>query len=572
MLCGCTFFTHDTERDLKQVVATVSSYDITKTVVLDDGEDEDGFPKTKTEQITYTTKAVDIYKYDLVQYVNNNASNLSSQFGGDLEGLYKYGVRMLVNVELITNDVNALIKAGEIKWFEGEYDDAKIVDGDYTQYNAIKKNVYGVIDSTLLNIKNEMLEERNQATVTTTGDTSVSNSTTYPVKPEEESDEDVVETEEWMPSLSRYPGLSGDDDNISLEKEAMRRFIEILENRIKDDFRLTDDDLKKFDADREEINKIIDTKGVSYVYPMIGQTHLMYYVSTKSIERSQKITALQDYLTKNITVSDAEVMNAYTSLLNEQSSTYANNVAAFDSAMSQGSTVLYYPNDNYFYVKHILLPFSDEQTAALNAYKARLNVTKEQVKAYRAQLAEALVAYPHDAGEDDKSRPMTVAQIMNEIKAKMLPLEINTQEADLAFDDLIYLYNTDPGAFGNNKGYVVKYKLNDGENETYMQEFADAARYMRENLEVGQVYYEPVITDYGVHIMYFASTTTPGIVTVSQYTTPGKLETYYDILKEPIESARANAAYSKWQSEVLQYNYNAHTTTNEGTFSDLWKD
>ena len=570
-LCGCSFFTHDTERDLQQVVATVSSYEITKTVVVDDGEDEDGFAQTHTEQITHTTKPVNIYKYDLVQYINNNASNLSYQFGSDYEGLYKYGVRMLTNVELIINDVDALIKAGEIKWYEGTYDEATVKDDDYTQYNTVKKKIYGVIDSTLLNLKNEMLENRNQPTVSTSGDSDISTDTTYPVKPEEENDEDVVETEEWEPSYARYPGVWGDDDNQSLEKEAMRRFIQILENRVKEDFRVTKEDKEKFKEDRKAIEEITDTKGIAYVYPMIGQTHLMYYVSGRQLERTEKITALQNYLTKNVEVSDAEVMNAYRALLNEQSSTYVDNVSAFDSAMSGNSTVVYYPNDNYFYVKHILLPFSDEQKAQLTAYQNRVNVTKEQIETFRAQLAEAIVAYPHVAGEDDKTRPMTVAQIMNEIKAKMYPLAVNTREADLAFDDLIYLYNTDPGAFGNNKGYVVKYKLDAGESETYMQEFADAARYMRENLSVGEVYYEPVITDYGVHIMYFASVTKPGVVNINDYTTPGQVQTYYDILKEPIETARNNAAYNKWQSEVLMYNYNAHTKIHESTFSDLWK-
>ncbi|MCH5350862.1 MAG: hypothetical protein J1F39_02705 [Clostridiales bacterium] len=570
-LCGCAFFTHDTERDLQQVVATVSSYDITKTVVVDDGEDEDGFPQTHTEQVTYTTKSVDIYKYDLVQYINNNANSLANQFGSNYEGLYKYGVRMLVNVELITNDVDALIKAGEIKWYEGKFDEATVIDNDYTQYNTVKKNIYSVIDSTLLSIKNDMLEDRNQPTVSTDGDSDISTETTYPVKPEEKNDEDVVETEEWEPSYARYPGVWGDDDNQSLEKEAMRRFIQLLESRVKDDFRLTKEDKEKFEADRKLIDDITDKQGISYVYPAIGQTHLMYYVSGKQIERSQKITALQDYLSKNIEVTDAEVMSAYTALLNEQTSTYSKDISAFDSAMSGNSTVLFYPNDNYFYVKHILLPFSDKQKDELTAYKNRVNVTKAQIEAFRAQLAESIVAYPHVAGEDDKSRPMTVAQIMNEIKAKMLPLAVNTREADLAFDDLIYLYNTDPGAFGNNKGYVVKYKLDEGESETYMQEFVDAARYMRENLSVGEVYYEPIITDYGVHIMYFASTTKPGVATINDYTTPGELQTYYDILKEPIETARNNAAYGKWQSEVLMYNYNAHTKTFDSTFSDLWK-
>ena len=31
MLCGCSFFSHDNERDLQQVIATVDSYEITNS-------------------------------------------------------------------------------------------------------------------------------------------------------------------------------------------------------------------------------------------------------------------------------------------------------------------------------------------------------------------------------------------------------------------------------------------------------------------------------------------------------------------------------------------------------------
>jgi len=556
LLCGCTFISHNTERDYRQVAAYIEAYDIENVVRVPDGSADD--ESETTVKKTYRTAAKTIYKRDLVEYVNNNYSTLSQSYS-DAASLIKHAMEMLVDTELIINEVDALIDAGAIKW-------------GLTQTNSVKKQIYSAIDSSLISIKNEILERRDQPTISTDSG-SVDTDTTYPVKPEETDDDyEREDTEVWEPSISVYPGLSGDSDARSLDREAMRRFIGLLEDRVADDFRVTAEDREKFDEDIENINNVIDTRGIEYVYPMIGQTHLIYYITGKNIERSVKIGSLQSYLTDSVTVSTDEVVSSYNALLNEQRSLYTADVSAYDTAMSGSDTVLYHPNNNYFYVKHILLPFSDAQKNSLTEYKERANVTEDDIKAFRARLADNIVCYPHVAGEDDKSRPMTVDAVMNEIKATMKPLESNVKRADVAFDDLIYLYNTDPGAFGNNKGYVVKYKLNDGESETYMQEFADAARYMRDNLEVGSVYYEKVITDYGVHIMYLASATPTGEVSLYDYTTPGELETYYDLLAEPIRTSRESAAYNTWEAEKLRYNYNRHATVYEKRYSDLWED
>lgn len=579
-LCGCSFFTHDNERDMQQVVATVESYTIENTVADEDGE--------HVRTVKYVTAAQNIYKRDLVEYVNNNASNLSSSYGSDYEGMYRYAASMLVNMVLVENEVNALIApdCGKIEW-------------GVKQENLIRQSIYSVIDNTLTSLKNNILSERDQESIVTDGDSDINTDTTYPVKSEtvdDDDDEGAFPEKVWEPSKSKYPGLSGDLDTQSLEREAMRRFIALIKSRIEDDFRITSEQRAKFDKEIAAIDNLIETKGIAYVYPVIGNYYygigeysaddsnvfgyIMYYISGKSIERSQKISSLQEYLSNMVTVNNSEVVSSFTTTLNEQRKQYTTDVSAYDSAMSGGSTtVLYHPNNNYFYVKHILLPFSDEQTDALKAYKASSAITslhedeqKERINEYRERLADSIVAYPHVNGENDLSRPMSVDQVLDHIYSVMRPLEANTQNADLAFDDLIYLYNTDPGAFGNNKGYVVKYKLGEGESETYMQEFADAARHMRDNLEVGQVYYEKVITDYGVHIMYLASVTEVGAVSLYDYTTPGKVQTYYDILEEPINTARTNAAYTTWENNVLSYNYNKHSSLIVDAFSDLWED
>lgn len=586
MLCGCSFFTHDNERDLQQKIAYVQSYTITntvsKTVDTEDGEEQEA------QTVTYVTQAKTIYKADLVEYVNSNASNLSSSFGSDYEKLYNYAATMLVDVELVTNEVDALIDCGKIEW-------------GVTEENAVRKNIYSIIDNTLSSLKNTILTERGLPEITTGDDDSTSTDTTYPVKPETTEDEEsgdaetVWEEEVWTPDVSKYPGNHGDSDMRSLEREAMRRFIALIKSRIDGDFRLEKSDLNwlktKIDNEIKAIDKLIDSEGITAVYPVIGNYsypmkesesefgYIMYYLSGISLERSQKISSMQDYLTGSVKVDESEVLNSYRATLSEQRALYASDIAAYDSAMSGGSTtVLYHPNNNYFYVKHILLPFSDEQKAELDAYKARSDVAnrqedekKELINNFRAQLAKGIVCYPHVNGEDDLSRPMSVDDVMAHIESVMLPLKANTAKADLAFDDLIYLYNTDPGAFGNNKGYIVKYKLNEGESETYMQEFADAAREMRDTLEVGNVYYEKVITDYGVHIMYLASVVEQGEVGLYDYTTPGKLQTYYDILEEPIRSSRESAAYQKWESNILSYNYNKFSEIYYDNFSNLWE-
>lgn len=572
-LCGCSFFSHDDERDMQQRIAHVASYKIVNSVTTDDGS---------TSNVEYTTEPADIYKRDLLEYVNSNANSLSSSFGTDLEGLYTYAATMLINVELITNEVNALIDCGKVEW-------------GIKEQNTIKQNIYTVIDSTLMSIKNEILSSRDQEQIATDTTDDVNTETTYPIKPDASADdetgdsENVFDTEPWEPDLVRYPGLSGDQNTRSLEREAMRRFLALIETRVKNDFRVSSEMRAKFDKELKAIDNIINTKGIEYVYPVIGNYpltddsdfgYMLYYLSGESVERSQKISSLQEYLTTGINVDPSEVNARFTALQNEQRSQFDADAAAFDTAVNDSNTtVLYYPNNNYFYVKHILLPFSDDQTAALTAYKARPDIVNlqekeknEKVNRYRAQLADAIVCYPHKDGENDMTRPMSVDEVMSHVKSVMQPKESNVESADVAFDDLVYLYNTDPGAFGNNKGYIVKYKLGDGESETYMQEFADAARAMRDNISVGQVYYEKVITDYGVHIMYLASVTTPGDVALYGSTTPGRLQTYYDIFEQQIISAREAAVYNTWEGNVLSYNYNKHSQMFTDTFSNLWED
>ena len=580
MLLGCSFFSHDNERDMQQEIAVVKAYTITNTVLDDDGNSTDHDFKTKQKTI---------YKRDLLEYVNSNYNSIGSSFS-NAEDLYKYCVRMLISSELVTNEVDALIDCKVVKW-------------GMTEQNEIRRSLYKIIDNTLFTLKNEILAERDMEQLTQIDEDTSTASTTYPVKPDETDDDDEEydnavdseDTEEWVPEHSVWPGVSGDSDERSLDRQAMTRFIALLKSRVENDFRLDKPDRKwlknGINAELKAIDNLIDTQGIEAVYPKIGEYsypmsgdrsskfgYIMYYLSGENLERSQKISAMQEYLTDRVTVQYDEVAKSFNAMLNEQRGSYEDDTSAYDSAMSSGNTVLYHANNNYFYVKHILLPFSDDQKEALEDFEHRADIAnlqkdekEKRIEAFRAGLVESIVCYPHVDGEDDKTRPMSVDEVMAHVRSVMTPLASSVKRANDAFNDLIYLYNTDPGAFDNDKGYVVKYKLDDGERETYMQEFADAARDMRDTLEVGQVYNDLVVTDYGVHIMYLSSVVNKGAVSINDATSPNGSQTYYDLLEEPIRKARESASYNEWQNNILTYNYNKYSKVYTDKFSDLWK-
>lgn len=566
VLTGCTFFTHDYEADYQRIAAHIQSYDI--TVNVPENPDDENSTLVKR---TFTTEATDIYKQDLVNYLNNNYSSLQGSFSTG-EALINYCIQALCYSQIVINEADALIEYGLIDWYDG-------TNGYYTQSNSIKQSVYTTIDNSLFSIMNEILDLRGEEQITQPS-AGEEGSTTFPEKPVE-TDEDVVveDTEEWVPSLVRWPGMVGDAYERSLGRESVRRLITTLKENVADDFRVTEEDKKLFKEDDEKINQVIDTKGIEYVYPMLGETHYMYYLSGKNIERNLKITLMQEYIEDSVTVTSDEVLAEYERLLTEQVQSYTADISNYYTAAAANSTIYYVPDQNYFYVKHILLPFSSEQTASLTAFKALNGKTTAEIESYRADLANSIVAYKHVNGENDTANPYTVDQVMNIIKSRMLPLSGHAREADRAFDDLMYDFTTDTAIFNNAIGYPVRYKLGDGDTETYMQEFADASRelydgYMAGTVKIGDVLYKKVVTDYGVHILYLSSVpnvTTEGGVGLYSYTTAGETATYYEAIEESLITTKTASTFNLWQSERSTYYENTGKIVyNEDIYRELF--
>ncbi|MBQ9715153.1 MAG: hypothetical protein IJV77_01940 [Clostridia bacterium] len=162
--------------------------------------------------------------------------------------------------------------------------------------------------------------------------------------------------------------------------------------------------------------------------------------------------------------------------------------ASFITGLTEDDFVYYVPQqyaDQYYYVRSILLPFSDEQTMLLNLAKSRFGAESAQYKDYRKAMADEIEVTDNDGNEG-----ITPAQVR---------AEIDTSDRN-SFIQATYKYNTDPGMQNPVRGYVVSKDPTDlGFGGTsFVKEFVDASRFAINHGQ--QMTY--CVTDYGIHLIW----------------------------------------------------------------------
>ncbi len=548
ILSGCNLFVHNYERDYMQVIATIQP-------ITQSGTREDG------SQWSYTSKKKNIYKTTLVNYLNSNGMT-SINAGLSIELTVNNLMNQIVEMELLLVEADVRLEEGSIAWTLEDIEE-------------VKRSVYSSIDTDLFNIYNQILDERDEPLLTEpkTEETK----TTYPLfeddyaAEEEETEKEYYTGElgqyhdEWYLDTpwyiedeekygNTYPGYYGSIKEKSLGREAMKRLITIYKTNAKTLIGLTSAEKKQIKQDIKLIETIEDEQGVEFIYPMLGRTTLMKKLYGDGIIKEKKIEMLEELITRGITASREEVTQKYNNKLDAQMEAYDKDISAYNEAITgdDGTVVLYNPQDNFIYVKQILLPFTAEKQKELQALEK--TVTKAQYEAALAEAVEQTVVYAHVGGEDDRSNPKTVAQVYNEIVSQMAPLQARPMDAERKMNELIYKYGTDPGSFANDLGYAVKYRLDEDEDEAYMEAFAKGAREFRDNsYRVGQLLDHYVITTYGVHVMYYAGNTSAQIKQLEEYQTAGGYKTYYDLLEEEVITEKSESAFQNWQDTRIYY-------------------
>jgi hypothetical protein len=612
MFAGCTVFEHNYEVDYAREIISIAP--ITETFtgekpVLDEQGlplfDEFGNPITETVTQTYTSRKISVKKSHLVNYVNNYLQTYVQEQGMSVEAAVEYLAEMLKSAELVMVEVEKLFDAEILYWTKDDVE-------------SIQQSVYKEINQGILQIKNSILSQRDKDLINLTEEElAAQGETTYPIMPTEEethvspryyvekptefeyewydswylNDRWYIEGEEIETSTGKiivnpyensFPGMYGDEDDKSLSREALQQYINQMFESSQNLINTTKEQEDIMEGERNAIKNTIDSEGVEYAYPMLGKTLMAKMLIGRSYINTIRLEKLEKYVTiDQVSVAENDVLGYYNSVLSTQTNNFrakrtssmtdAQYLAAqkkaqeaYDAAVQSKDLILFHPSNRYVFVKHILLPFSTEQTKALSNFKSREGYVdggkndealEAKVAAFKAELAENTVVYPHVNGENDTNNPKTSEEVFLEIKAQMNRVSSSVVQAERLFNEYIYKYNTDPGIFDNDMGYAVVFELGQGEPEQFMTEFAEGARdFRREGYSVGRVLNNYVVTDYGIHIMYYLADYPAQGATkrVSDFTTPGQKVKIYDEIEKKVMEKKQQEAYSFWESKYMK--------------------
>lgn len=224
------------------------------------------------------------------------------------------------------------------------------------------------------------------------------------------------------------------------------------------------------------------------------------------LEENKYISKYQEHLTKNLEIDSTSVVESYKQKYKRDYELYSNNESAYHTAMANdASTVYYHPNsgNEYVYVTHVLLGFSDETLAKIKNLEKLYQSNSIEKSVYEAKLKQlqnietTMIDYYDEKGNKKQiSAQLAYEEIYNNVSKydKDVNFELRAKE----FNKYIYKYNTDQGILNRDFAYVVN--LDTNVEDQMVKEFADEARRLQKEEGVGAMS-EPILTEYGYHII-----------------------------------------------------------------------
>lgn len=224
------------------------------------------------------------------------------------------------------------------------------------------------------------------------------------------------------------------------------------------------------------------------------------------LEENKYISKYQEHLTKNLEIDSKSVVESYKQKYKRDYELYSNNESAYHTAMANdASTVYYHPNsgNEYVYVTHVLLGFSDETLAKIKNLEKLYQSNSIEKSVYEEKLKQlqnietTMIDYYDEKGNKKQiSAQLAYEEIYNNVSKydKDVNFELRAKE----FNKYIYKYNTDQGILNRDFAYVVN--LDTNVEDQMVKEFADEARRLQKKEGVGAMS-EPILTDYGYHII-----------------------------------------------------------------------
>lgn len=551
----------------------------------------------------YETKRIVITRKDVKDFFEAQNAGQFIQNGATAEEILEYYVPEMVNNELILLEGQRMFDQGEMKKYTVYDTPADKVAGQnghtapYTQseYNAAWQQAYVALDADLFELMTDIASSHGWDAPVRIENGDGKTEPPYAV-PETEKEEGAAEQEEpWLP-VSVY---GTDADDAKLLKLAAKQLIkETIDEYGKNPYLLDEEDKASLEADTKRYNEIkncaLNDEKIESLYADLRGYHVvrekyfdaqednLMYMAIQNAVMGQFVTKAEyDAMTEEERkgkefVTPEEVQKKYDSLYTTQKNTFQNKDSYIAAVKEDKELLLYRPyNVDYYYVRHILVPFSDAQKAE---FAKGQGLSEQQRIARRNQLAESITSYAHKEGYDDiEGGEKSLADIRREINATMANNGGSLFAANRAFEELIYKYNTDPGIVSKANGYPMQY-LPDSEEKSpngMVEEFEKASAkayeaYIEdEKQSYGQVF--ECTSDFGVHFVMLSYVLPTRDLGINSYTSVLERETVYEQFEDEILTAKQTNYFSTYVSGIrdsLKNQYGDKMTT----YDKVWKE
>lgn len=283
--------------------------------------------------------------------------------------------------------------------------------------------------------------------------------------------------EQVIEEFNSYANPNDGTNNAKIKKEAYRRLLSTLKKN---------EDGLKLSTDNASVLK-------RYVEKL-----------EKSIEENYYITNLEEYYKTDdgfSTITVRQVLNKYKTLMLQSKFKYEANNETYDTAMLESFEDVYYVvDDNYFFVSHILMKFSDEQQ---NEYD---NLQSEYEKGYISQglyqqrlielVAQIDAQVRDENGNIIENTNIKASDVLTSLQKELSLSNTNEKKAEI-FNKYMYKYSEDTGTLNAEYMYVIG-----NETSKMVESFTDASRELNKEGVFGNIS-GLVASEYGVHIVFY---------------------------------------------------------------------
>lgn len=221
-----------------------------------------------------------------------------------------------------------------------------------------------------------------------------------------------------------------------------------------------------------------------------------------------KLTEMITYTSTTSKITSQDVLNKYRELLAGSIYKYTLAPSQFDTdVLSSFSSINYTTNQDYFFVSHILLKFSESQQSEYDSLESQMKAGTISALYYQQRVTELvnqIVAVERDSeGKVISSSQKKSETVLNEVTNALTAATTDEQKAQV-FKNLLYKYNQDDGALNAEYLYVVG-----TENSQMVETFTEASRelYNNGNGTFGSIS-GLVPSQFGVHIVFYAGPVT----------------------------------------------------------------